>query len=265
MIPPETRRLWQDTLHRQVGGFFTNTVRGPGLCAVCTGPASADLCYQCADHRARFAHLLADQVVIFAYAKGNMGHQSAHHMYRYKNLINPSAECLRDLQLMMFGGTYLHGECIARAFGWWETVTFVSSQNRPGVAHPVVELAKQVAYDSPNIQRMLLDVGPSMEAEPRRSPLPGRFLVTDQWRPAVQGRHVLVVDDTWVSGCKSQSAAIALKLAGARAVTIVCIARWLNPNYSVEHEQLIKAATAPYDALRCPVTGGACPPPFVAA
>ena len=53
MIPPETRRLWQETLHRQVGGFFTNTVRGRGLCAVCSGPASADLCYQCADHRAQ--------------------------------------------------------------------------------------------------------------------------------------------------------------------------------------------------------------------
>jgi hypothetical protein len=32
--------------------------------------------------------------------------------------------------------------------------------------------------------------------------------------------------------------------------------------YSIEHEQLIKTTSAPYDALRCPVRGGQCPPPM---
>lgn len=264
MIPEETRQKVKENLHREVGGFFTNTSRGPNNCAVCTGPAAAELCWQCEGHRARYGHQLAGQVVTLAYAKGDMSprHQSAHHMYRYKNRINPSLECLRDLKLMVLGATYLHGECMARAFGWWDTVTFVSSASRPGTQHPVVGLAEQV-LPLEDRAKLLMGIGPQM-AEGGRFPLPGRFTVSDLQRPNVEGCHVLVVDDTWVSGDKSQSAALALRAAGARAVTILCLARWLSWSYSIEHERLIRASTAPYDALLCPVTGGACPPPLAA-
>ena len=46
----------------------------------------------------------------------------------------------------------------------------------------------------------------------------------------VAGADVLVVDDTWVSGGSAQSAAVALKLAGARRVAIVVIGRHVNPD-----------------------------------
>lgn len=72
---------------------------------------------------------------------------------------------------------------------------------------------------------------------------------------------MLVVDDTWVSGCKSQSAVITVKDAGASAVSILCAARWLDRAYS-GHRELIDSLTDLYDALRCPVTGGACPRPL---
>jgi hypothetical protein len=45
----------------------------------------------------------------------------------------------------------------------------------------------------------------------------------------VAGADVLVVDDTWVSGGSVQSAAAALKLAGARRVAVVVLGRHLNP------------------------------------
>jgi hypothetical protein len=38
-------------------------------------------------------------------------------------------------------------------------------------------------------------------------------------------RHVLVVDDTWVSDDKAQSASLSLKAVGAAAVTVICIGR----------------------------------------
>ena len=41
---------------------------------------------------------------------------------------------------------------------------------------------------------------------------------------------VLVVDDTWVSGGSAQSAAVALKLAGARRVAIIVLGRHINPD-----------------------------------
>lgn len=252
MIPPATRDRIRESLRQEVGGFFTNTIRDARTCSVCTGPAAVQLCSKCANQRRQYGNQLADQVVLLAYAKGNMNHQSGFHVTGYKRPVNPSAECLRDLKLMMLGGTLLHGECIARAFGWWDTLTFVSSANRPGPRHPVVELARQVSDHRRHASRILLDIGPDIDAEPQRFPLPHRFIVSKRWHPSVEDRHVLVVDDTWVSGAKAQSAAIALKAAGARAVTVICVARWLNYLYNDgEHRPLISAATATYDALMC--------------
>jgi hypothetical protein len=46
----------------------------------------------------------------------------------------------------------------------------------------------------------------------------------------VTGGDIMVVDDTWVSGGSAQSAAAALKLAGARRVAIVVLGRHVNPD-----------------------------------
>lgn len=73
------------------------------------------------------------------------------------------------------------------------------------------------------------------------------------------GQHVLVVDDTWVSGDKPQSAALALRAAGARTVTLLLVARWLSWNHNEQHKRLISSLKEPYDARQCPVTGDACP------
>jgi orotate phosphoribosyltransferase len=45
----------------------------------------------------------------------------------------------------------------------------------------------------------------------------------------VPGCDVLLVDDTWVSGASAQSAAIALKRAGAGQVAVVVLGRHVNP------------------------------------
>jgi orotate phosphoribosyltransferase len=70
---------------------------------------------------------------------------------------------------------------------------------------------------------------------------------------------VLVVDDTWVTGGSAQSAALTLKAAGASAVTILCAARWLSYTWSAEQRAVVESEVIPYDAMSCPVTGGACP------
>jgi adenine/guanine phosphoribosyltransferase-like PRPP-binding protein len=43
------------------------------------------------------------------------------------------------------------------------------------------------------------------------------------------GADVLLLDDTWVSGGSAQSAAAALKLAGARTVALVVLGRHVDP------------------------------------
>lgn len=261
MMPEELAARARGRLHAQVGGFFTNTRRGaPLICAVCTGPAASELCPQCAGQRANFGGGLADLVVPLAYVKGwmNPPHQSEHHVRQYKHPRHPAPKCVTDLSLMMLAGSLLHGACIAQHVGWWGAVTFVPSASRPGPEHPVAELARQIAPFHLNASRILLEPGPGFASEPSRAPRSDRFVVSPQFVGQVAGRHVLVVDDTWVSGAKAQSASLALKAVGAVAVTVICIGRWLRYTWP-DHRQLIETLHEPYNAMMCPVTGGACP------
>jgi phosphoribosylpyrophosphate synthetase len=198
--------------------------------------------------------------VPLAYAKGRMNprHQSEHHVYQYKHPRHPAPKCVTDLSLMMLVGSLLYGPCIARRVGWWGAVTFVPSQNNPGPEHPVAELARQIAPFQLNASRILLGIGPGFADEPPRVPRTDRFVVPPRFINQIAGQHVLVVDDTWVSGDKAQSASLALKAAGAVAVTVICIARWLRYDWP-DHRQLIETLHEPYNAMMCPVTDGACP------
>ena len=247
-------------LYSEVGAFFCNTRRGtPHICAVCTGPATSPACPQCRNAHEAYGSDLADLVVPLAYVKGRMipRHQSEHHVYSYKRQ-PPAPKCVQDLHLMMAAGTWLHGQCIARVVGWWQVVTFVPSANRSGPDHPVARVARQVHSVYPNTARILLGIGPGYAAEPHRFPRRDRYIVPPEYVSTITGRHVLVIDDTWVSGDKAQSTALALKTAGAARVTIFCVARWLRYDWP-DHSQLIDNLREPYNAMRCPVTGDACP------
>ena len=56
---------------------------------------------------------------------------------------------------------------------------------------------------------------------------------------AVAGRRALLLDDTYVSGARAQSAAAALRLAGARSVVIVVLGRVLRPDRSAAHADFL--------------------------
>ena len=119
------RRLYDD-----VGAIFANTRRDlPGVCQVCTGPATASMCGKCRKWQRMFGDLLADLVVPLAYAKSNIRpqHQSQHHMRQYKAK-PPAAKCANDLGLMMGAAAWLHARCL----GDWQVVTFVPSATNPG-------------------------------------------------------------------------------------------------------------------------------------
>jgi hypothetical protein len=160
---------------------------------------------------------------------------------------------------MVLAATTLHGGCITQAAGSWPTaVTFVPSTRAQGAAHPAAQLARQVVSHGQPLQRVGLELGPSA-ADRRRALLADRFVVPDRWRDRVVGNHVLVVDDAWISGAKAQSAAVALKAAGAHRVTILCIGRWLRHDWA-DHRTFIEGLDDPYDPDRCPISGYACPP-----
>jgi hypothetical protein len=54
------------------------------------------------------------------------------------------------------------------------------------------------------------------------------------------GGRVVLLDDTYVSGARAQSAAAALRLAGAAAVIIVPVGRVLRPGRSALHAAFLE-------------------------
>ncbi|TCK25429.1 hypothetical protein [Pseudonocardia endophytica] len=248
-------------LFSQVGDCFTNTARGPGRCSVCTSPTGFEhvqLCGQCSRQRSEFGDDVADLVIPLTYVRGYMSpqHQSQHMVQRYKSPVQPSEWSAGLLQFMINAATAIHGPCIAAAVGWWDVMTFVPSERRPGKDHPVVELARHVFEHGRSVDRVMLAPTENI-AHFNRYPRRDIFALTPEFAAVVRGKHVLVVDDTWVSGGKAQSASLTLKAAGATRVTVLCVARWLSYKWD-EHRPVIESKLPPYDAMICPVGPGAC-------
>jgi len=74
------------------------------------------------------------------------------------------------------------------------------------------------------------------------------FAVPSRARPALAGARVLLLDDTYVSGSRAQSAAAALRLAGAGATLIVPLGRVLRPDRSPLHAAFLRRSEVPADA-----------------
>ncbi|NLT57181.1 MAG: hypothetical protein GXX79_21990 [Actinomycetales bacterium] len=258
-LDPDRRDTLRHNIQARVGGFFCNTRREAGLtCQVCTGPATASLCGRCATQRRTYGDRLADRVLTLTYVRGRMpsNHQSVYTVFAYKNLTHPVGKCLTDLGLMIKAATALHGDCIAReAGGPWTVVTFVPSAARPGLSHPVSQFVHYVAGAS-RPETVVLDLGPSAAIADRQV-LPDRFAVPDHAHATIVGQHVLILDDTWTSGAKAQSAALAVRAAGADQITILCVARWCRYDLD-DHRALLDTCTEPYDPAVCPVGSTAC-------
>lgn len=189
------------------------------------GPAGVGFgrCYQCELAFAEAGGLLADVVAPVRYAV--RGGSLAEDLRRYKSERATAAEAaraaarLRDLLAAFLTG---HGRSVWQAAGMTggpEAVAVVpGGQGRTG-AHPLVSLVRSC------VELPLVPLAVATPAAHSRGVNRGWVRVADR----VHDRDVLVVDDTWVSGGSAQSAAAALKLAGARHVAIVVLGRHVNP------------------------------------
>ncbi|WP_253813535.1 phosphoribosyltransferase [Nocardia amikacinitolerans] len=199
-------------------------------------------------------------MILLTYAQGyhpGGRHQSAHEMRAYKDV--PLVErCRQNLRLVVKAAVALHRSCFAQHAGsHWDAITFVSSIQRTGRTHPLAELVDDILQAHPNTALFFLQPGPNVDAG--RQLVSDRFVVDEVDHDFVVDRHVLILDDTWVSGASAQGAAIAVKRAGAREVTVLCIARWLRWDWP-PHKPFLESLTVPYDPLACPVHRIVCQP-----
>ncbi len=195
-------------------------------CRTCRGPTAVGLarCYQCDLARRQAGDLLADAVAPIGYAV--RGGPLAVDLGRYKSDGAGAAESGRRLQGMLAAYLRDHGESLWTLTGMTRgpkaAAVVPSERGRPG-GHPLAALDYgRVLSDVPLAG---LAVAPAGAAHVRGVD-PGWLRVEGP----VAGVDVLVVDDTWVSGGSAQSAAVALKLAGARRVAIIVIGRHVNPD-----------------------------------
>jgi hypothetical protein len=225
-------------------------------CEVCRGPVRPGFarCYQC-DRHAQLGHgLLADAVVPISYAV--KGTPFADHLWLYKSRRPPTASAPTpapaptpasagaSILALLLAFLTDHGRCVWRHAGMPapdRLAVVPTGAGRPG-PHPLLRL----------VSPYLCLPGCSLALRPGRQ---GRDLDLDRFevlaRPA--GQSVLLLDDTWVSGASSQSAAAALKLAGASHVAVVVLGRHVNPADPASGPLLAGLAPARYDPSACAV------------
>jgi hypothetical protein len=196
-------------------------------CRTCRGPVQAGFarCYQCDLAHARCAGLLADVVAPVAYAV--KGGRLAGDLWRYKSGAAGATEAGARLTAMLARFLREHSDQVWRAAGMAvgpELAAIVpSGQGRPG-PHPLLAIVAS-CVDVPILPLSTAPVGVARKRGLGDGVAVGWLRVGG----AVAGSDVLLVDDTWVSGASAQSAAVALKAAGARRVALVVLGRHVDP------------------------------------
>jgi adenine/guanine phosphoribosyltransferase-like PRPP-binding protein len=71
--------------------------------------------------------------------------------------------------------------------------------------------------------------------------------------------HALVIDDTWTTGGHAQSAALALRAAGAGRVSVLVVARWLKEDYKNNRQFIADLEGRDYNPAICRWTDARCP------
>lgn len=240
----------RDSLVARAGGYLRNPVRLPKVtCAVCARPSDGfQRCYQCRQHRDFDG--LADATAIMTYAVA--GQQSGYLMRGYK-ATQPVTEHRLVVRLLAALGVAGHTRCAAALAGapvsHWAVVPSLPA--RPG-EHPLHQVVSPYAP----AREISLTAAPAGQIRYARDVSPDHFTVTGQLPP---GSHVLLLDDTWVTGGHAQSAALALRKAGAARISLLVVARWMTRDTRAGARFLRELEDQDYNAATCPWSGGACP------
>jgi hypothetical protein len=132
-----------------------------------------------------------------------------------------------------------------------DVVSVVPSTRRPGP--PPLALVEGLGVDIVTalpmarwVPGLLTRAGPPGGPPPvaHMRPHPAAFRLAGPHRDSITGARVLLLDDTYVSGARSQSAAAALHLAGAGATLLVPLGRVLRPDRVARHADFLRRHVA---------------------
>ena len=176
-------------------------------------------------------------------------HGQLHHVLAsYKRLTGDAARrSAVELAAVLWRYLTEHEGCVAKAAGVTSfplVTTVPSGEPERGQSHPLRHIVGELVRPTRDRHERLL----------RRSSVPVETHVFSRDRyealkPLTQ-QAVLLVDDTWTTGANAQSAAAALKRAGAGPVGAVVIGRYLNRDWH-ENDQRLGALPRPFGWDRC--------------
>ena len=157
-----------------------------------------------------------------------------------------------------------HQACVARTLGGpIDLILPVPSSSRPGQAplDRVPDLGRQLSrYSSGPVPALWCPTLLERTGEPvGHMRATARAFTVPAWAgPVVARARALLIDDTYVSGARAQSAAAALRLAGATRVVIVPLGRVIRPDLLADHAAFLqrsrRSRAAPFRCARCVVT-----------
>lgn len=219
---------------------------GAGVCRICRGPASGgrSVCFACGLVARRLGLPLAPVVParlcplpspLYTVLLGYKESPVAEARLRFGAIVRTL------LHALLLG----HVQLEATVGGPIDLVTLVPSTHRPGraplglvagVGGDVASVLPAARWAPDLLRRAALSEGPPPVAHMR--PDPAAFTVPAPDRAGVARARVLLLDDTYVSGSRSQSAAAALQLAGARTV-IAPLGRVLRPERVALHADFL--------------------------
>lgn len=216
--------------------------RKPGVCADCFNLTRGfSRCFACA----HLEHHLATMVPI----SYSVGHEYLHHILAdYKRTRGPHADLAAE-QVAAILSMFLarHEACVAAAAGvsgFGLVTTVPSSDPHRDDHHPLRRLVDRSVPQTAGRHARVL----------RRTPVPVEHRKFDARRyravRRLDGENVLLIDDTWTTGASMQSAAAALKDAGAATVAAVVVGRHVNREWC-ENDQRLDAL--PFDWGQCPI------------
>lgn len=216
-----------------------------GTCLTCRRPVAGGwrVCYQCSRHRGALPHR-ADVVAPVALAVER--EQWAHELAGYKNSPSPAARSTmaRGIAAVLWRWLEAHEECVAKAAGVPEFPVVTSVPSTRGRAqHPLPQILGHIVKPTADRYAQILRVN-TRYPPGSRDAAPDRFATERQ----LHGEAVLLIDDQWTSGGHAQSAACALKLAGAGQVAVVPLGRRLDR--SATRADLRQAAEGYYRAAK---------------
>ncbi len=154
--------------------------------------------------------------------------------------------CLPPVRALVGRFLLEHGDTIAQRAGGIDGLVVVPSTDRPP-PHPLSAVLDSLRLTTPPLPALIRGAGQLGFRRPDRH----GFEATDRVQP---GLRLLVIDDVYTTGARSNSAAAALREAGAHVAGVLVFARRVNPEWNAEALTFWSRQTAkPFDWAKSPV------------